>query len=327
MDIQDIIDSVDIVEYISQYIDLEKQGKELFGLSPFTDEKTPSFSITPDKQLFYDFSFHKGGNVLDFIMLYHKCNFKNAIGILKKYANITENYTDTRLNTTKIIKKYKPRSKKIKNFKHIVLDKTIMMNYEFDKDKLVDWYNEGISYEVMQKYQVRYDPFSNRIVFPVRDLNGTIINVKGRTLDTDYKEKKLRKYTHFYELGQNDFIFGYYEHLDQYLNRKEIILFEGEKSVMKAEGWGVLNTGAIGTSHLDPLQLKILIKLGVRVVFALDKGVNIRNDENIIKLSRYVRVEYIQDDYKDGLLEDKNAPVDKGKDVWDMLYERRKSFN
>jgi hypothetical protein len=69
---------------------------------------------------------------------------------------------------------------------------------KLEKDKLKVWYDEGIPFDIMNKYQVRYDPFSNRIVFPIRDNNGEIINVKGRTLDIDYKAKKIRKYTHFY---------------------------------------------------------------------------------------------------------------------------------
>ena len=101
MEIQDIINSVDIVEYISQYIDLKEQNGEMFGLSPFREENTPSFSITPDTQLFYDFSSGIGGNVLTFIQKYHKCGVKSAINILKQYANITEDYIDTRLSATK----------------------------------------------------------------------------------------------------------------------------------------------------------------------------------------------------------------------------------
>jgi len=326
LEINEIIESVDIVDYIGQFIDLEQQGKEYFGLSPFKKENTPSFSITPEKQMFYDFSSGIGGNVLTFIQKYHKCDFKTALNILKQYANIDENYVDTRLNITKVIKKFKIHQIKQRD-KHLVLDKNIMSKYEKDLDKLKIWNDEEISYEIMEKYQVRYDPFSNRIVFPIRDINGSIINIKGRTLDPNFKEKKLRKYTYFSKLGELDFIFGHYEHLQYILDKKELILFEGEKSVMISEGWGVLNTCALLTSHLDPLQLKVLIKLGVRIVFALDKGMNIKLDENIIKLSHFVRIQYVEDDKKNGLLEDKMSPVDRGFDVWSTLYERRKNLN
>jgi len=305
---------------------LEEQNGELFGLSPFKDENTPSFSITPETQLFYDFSSGIGGNVLTFIQKYNKCSFSNAVRLLKEYANVSEDYVDTRLSATKEIKKFKRCVNKRKEVaKHKILPVDIMDKYENDKSKLQLWADEGISFGVMEKYTVRYDPFCNRIVYPIRDMGGNIISVKGRTLDPDYKEKKIRKYTYFQAIGDIDFIFGYLEHLNSIKNKNEIILFEGEKSVLHTESWGVENTGAILTSHLNPLQLPILIKLGVNVVFALDKEIDIHKDENIRKLSHFVKVEYIKD--TEGLIGEKDAPVDAGEDVWNRLYERRKCLN
>jgi len=298
----------------------------MFGLSPFKEEKTASFSITPERQVFYDFSSGVGGNVLTFIEKYNKCSFINAVKILKDYANISEDYVDTRLSATKEIKKFKHgASKRKETVKHKILSSDIMDKYENDKIKLQLWIDEGISYEVMERYDVRYDPFSNRIVYPIKDMYGNIISIKGRTLCEDYKEKNLRKYTYFQAIGDLDLIFGYFEHLKQIKEAREIILFEGEKSVLHAETWGIENTGAILTSHLNPLQLPILIKLGVNVVFALDKEIDIHKDENIRKLSHFVKVEYVKD--TEGLTGEKDAPVDVGKNVWNRLYERRKCLN
>lgn len=328
-ELQDIIDSIDIAEYISQYIDLEEQNGEMFGLSPFTEETTPSFSITPETQLFYDFSSGSGGSVLTFIQKYHKCSMRKAVQLLKEYANISDEteFVDRRLSATKTIKKFRqtvPRRKKMGATKK-VLPNDIMQQYENNKSKLEIWANEGISYEVMDKYQVRYDPFSDRIVFPIRDLYGNIISIKGRTLDPEYKKKKLRKYTYFQKLGELDLFFGYLEHYDEIIAKKEVIIFEGEKSVLLAETWGIANTLAMLTSHLNPLQLPILIKLGVRVVFALDNNVDIRQDENIQKLKRFLKIEYVKD--ASNTLGEKDAPVDGGKPLWNKLYEERRAFN
>ena len=90
---------------------------------------------------------------------------------------------------------------------------------------------------------------------------------------------------------------------------------------MIADGWGIKNTGAILTSHLNPYQFKLLIRLGITVVFALDAEVDIRDDVNIKKLLPYVKVEWVRN--KRGLLEDKDAPVDKGFEVFQTLYEER----
>lgn len=173
----------------------------------------------------------------------------------------------------------------------------------------------------MQKYQVRYDSFSDRIVYPIRDVNGKIINVSGRTVDPEWKTKKLRKYTYFAPLGTLDTIYGLSENYEEIRKKHEIILYEGAKSVMIAYDWGVRNTGAVLTSHLNPNQVKILAKLGCDVVFALDKGINVREDENIKRLSRFVKVSYIYD--RNDLLKDKDSPVDEGRETWEKLYKER----
>lgn len=79
------------------------------------------------------------------------------------------------------------------------------------------------------------------------------------------------------------------------------------------------------TSHLNPLQLRILIKLGVKVVFALDEDVDIADDANIAKLKRFVKIEKVVN--VDKLLSEKMSPVDMGKEVWQTLYERRVPIN
>ena len=110
--------------------------------------------------------------------------------------------------------------------------------------------------------------------------------------------------------------------MDGIQKSKEIILFEGCKSVLIADTWGIHNTAAILTSHLSTNQFKILIKLGYDVVFALDKDVNVLLDKNIQKLKQYIGVYYIQD--RQGLLDSKDSPVDKGAEVFKQLFDNRK---
>ena len=199
-----------------------------------------------------------------------------------------------------------------------------MSRYERDMEKLSIWVDEGISEASLDRFQVRYDRFSDRIVYPLRDFTGNIINVSGRTVDPAWKEKGLRKYTYFYPLGILDMVYGLHENLEEIKKAGEIILFEGAKSVMIADTWGIRNTGAILTSHLNPHQLKILAKLGCRVVFALDQDVDVTEDHNIRKLKQLVNVQYIRD--TGNLLQPKMAPVDAGPEVWKTLYEGRRSY-
>ena len=330
MTVQDIIYNVNIVEYISQFVDLKSENKEYISLCPFHEERTPSFSITPETQLYYCFGCHSGGSVLDFIRKYNNCSFQEALEILKKYANINEKFIDNRLNATKVIKQYRPKKNTGEKVYHQIFDKNIMQKYDDNLDKIQVWLNDGISKEILNKYQVKYDIVSNRLVYPIRDLLGNIIAIKGRTLDINYKDKlidgkKIRKYTYYNHIGDLDIIFGYSEHINFYKLKKEIILFEGEKSIMLSDTYGINNTGALLTSSLNLFQLKILIKLGIRTIFALDKEIDILEDKNIIKLSKYVPVEYIRDN--NNLIELKMSPIDKGKEIFLQLYNERRRLN
>ena len=94
---------------------------------------------------------------------------------------------------------------------------------------------------------------------------------------------------------------------------------------MLAYEWGITNACALLTSHLNPQQMKFLMKLGMPVVFALDEEVNIKEDVNISKLKHYVNIEWVKN--RDGLLSPKLAPVDAGFEVWNNLYERRQMFS
>lgn len=326
MELDDLVASVDILEYISQYTDFEERNGEYWALSPLKQEKTPSFSVNTDLNRFYDFSSGKGGTVLSFIMDYNRCGVRRAEQILRQYAhdNNVESRRVKRMESARVAKRFVKQGRCTKEAKSVILPEDYMTRYKKDNGKLALWEAEGISRASLDKFQVYYDDFSSRIVYPIRDINGHIINVSGRTVDPDWKAKKLRKYTYFKPLGTLNTIYGLAENRESIAEKGEIILFEGAKSVMLADTWGIYNTGAVMTSHLNPCQLKILVKLGMRVVFALDKGINIREDENIKRLKRYVPVEYIWD--TDNLLEDKMSPVDAGREVWQKLYEGRARY-
>lgn len=327
MEVDDILEQVDILEYISQYCDFEEKNGEYWALSPFKEEKTPSFSVNTEKQRFYDFSSGAGGNLIHFIRRYNDCSFIDAINILKKYANITESSERAvgRLESTKVAKRFKRKSPISKESKSVILPPNYMERYEFDASKLRAWVDEGIDFKTMKAFGVCYDSFSNRIVFPVKNYAGDIINVCGRTLEPDFKEKGLRKYTYFKPFGGSlDTLYGFSDNRQSIMDKREVIVFEGSKSVMLAYSWGIKNTCALLTSHLNPQQFLFLVKLGVRVVFALDKEIDICQDRHIQKLKRYVAIEHICDD--NDILDAKMSPVDMGKEIFLRLYEERRRF-
>lgn len=327
MDLSELIESIDILDYISQYTEFTEKNGEYWALSPFKDEKTPSFSVRRETHSFYDFSSGIGGNVLTFVRYYDKCGYAEAIEKLKKFSGVDAKTTIHRKwSITEVAKRFSPPKQTPKQVKRTtVLSEDYITRYEKRADKLAVWEQEGISQASLNKFQVRYDSFSDRLVYPIRDLDGKIVNIGGRILDKDWKVKGLRKYTYFHGWnGGMQVIYGLFENIEEIQQRQEVILFEGAKSVILADTWGIHNTGAILTSHLNQSQMKLLIGLGCRVVFALDKDVSIRSDHNIKRLKQFVNTEYIWDDA--GLLGEKDSPVDKGPDVWKKLYERRLSW-
>ena len=323
MELKELIQSIDIVDFISQYIDLEKRGDEWWGLSCFRDEKTPSFSVRKDPPFFYDYSAGFGGNVFTFAQKYFKATSSETVDILKKYAGIEGEIavSQDRLRSVSVFRKYAPQEKHRKESTATVLPDDFMTRYEHRPDKLKVWVDEGISQSSLAKFQVCYDAFSDRLVYPVKNMDGKIVNIGGRALDPNWKEEGQPKYCYFYPWGTINTIYGASDNMEAIQKQHEIILFEGCKSVLIADTWGIYNTGAILTSHLSENQMMILARLGHDVVFALDKDVNVLNDKNIMKLKRFVKVYFIFD--KDNLLEPKDAPVDRGKDAFQKLYDSK----
>ena len=328
IDLDELVESVDLVEYVEQFTDLEKRGREYWGLSPLKEENTPSFSIDPEKQCFYDFSSGKSGGIIQFIKEHSGCSTYRAIEKLKEYAGVTGNTKSVpkRLEATKVCRKYGRKTDTGQHHELKVLPERIMDKYIWSEEKLKPWIDEGISVDILKKYDVKYDPVTDRIVYPIRNIKGEIVNIGCRTLDPDYKEKGLRKYSYTQDWnGGMDVIYGLYESLERCIESGYLILFEGAKSVLKAAGWGVFNTGAVLTSHLNTYQMRILLSTcnlnNVAVIFAFDKDVNIADDKNIRKLRSYLRVYYLKD--KGNLLNEKDSPVDQGFDVFKELCKNK----
>lgn len=328
MELSELIQSINIVDYISQFVDMVQRNDEWWGISPFTfpPEKTPSFSVRENPPFFYDYSAGFGGNIFTFVKRYYNCSPTEAVEHLKKYAGYDGDISE-RAGVMDAVKVFRKFSKKVGNAKQqskTVLPDNYMEKYEKRPDKLAVWINEGISAESLTKYQVYYDPFSDRLVYPIRNMDGKIVNVGGRALDPHWKEKGQNKYCYFYKWGTINTIYGVPENINEIKEKHEVIIFEGCKSVLLAHTWGIDNCGALLTSHLSAAQMKILAKLGCDVVFALDKDIRIRDDKNIQKLRQYVNVYYLWDRYNK--LGEKDSPVDKGREVFDGLYNNRYQY-
>lgn len=325
--IEEIKDNIDIVDFIGEYVELTKKGKEYFGKCPYHDERTGSFSVTPSKNMYYCFGCKKGGDVISFCQDHLDMTYDRAITYLCGVAGLSAEKTEIS-STVKYLKKATRKKKKQHvPVTHQILDKKILDDFEYRR--ITKWIDEGIPQEVMDKYGVCYDKNANRIVYPVYDNNGNLINIKGRTLFDNYKEfnPPIPKYMNYYPVGDLDYLQGFCFKKDIISQYKEIIIFESLKSVMKLDSFGQPNSVSSETSEITMFQAKTIIQLHCSVVLAFDNDVSLETilkKETVQLLRRFTNVYVVID--KKGLLgkkSDKNSPVDKGKEIWDELYRTK----
>lgn len=329
--ISEIKDQVDIVEFISDYVTLHQKGKDWFGKCPFHDERTASFSVTPSNNTYYCFGCGRGGDVISFCTDYLSMSYNKAIKHLAGIAGIDAEKT-TVSSSVKYLKKMKRANRlSVEPAQHKIIGSHILTTFEH-KD-IVEWIREGIPQQIMTQYGIAYDrqldSRYDRIVYPVYDLAGNLINIKGRTLCKTYKEEKpmIPKYMNYYPIGDLDYFQGLNFKKDIVREKGEVIIFESFKSVMKADSYGWFNTVSSETSKINPYQLRILIGLHINVTIAFDADIALKtllNDNKIGILSKFTNVYIVYD--KNGLLGDKslkNAPVDCGKEIWEKLYAQR----
>ena len=325
--LQQINDNTDLLAYAKMSFDFKQSGKDFFTHCPLHEDKTPSLSINAGANRYYCFSCGRGGGIIKFLMDYEGLSFDDAVEKAAGLANVDLSKMCSS-KTVRFLREWKralhpPNQQKEE---HTVLSYKIYD--KFKKDRITEWLDEGISQETLRLFDVRADDYSNRIVYPVYDLSGNLINIKGRTRYKNYKKLDLPKYINYYKVGTMDYFQGLNITLPFVKEKGEIIIFESIKSVMKAYDWGYKNCASAEKHTLTPEQISLLIKLKTDVVFAYDSDVDYRSGEvfeNIKRLSRVTNVYVIED--KEGLLggkATKNAPADCGSEIWQALYEQKR---
>jgi len=324
--LRQINEEADLYAYVSQSLELEKRGEDYFTNCPLHVDVTPSLSFTPAKNSYYCFSCGKAGGMIGYLIDFEGMSFEDAVKKAASLANVDLSKM-CQSKTMTFLKRYRMmKSQKKEVYQHEILPATTMKKYK--KCKVQEWLDEGIEQEVMDLFGVRIDDIGNRIVYPVYDIEGNLINVKGRTRYENYKAMKIAKYINYYTVGVMDYFQGLETTLPYIQEENEVIIFESVKSVMKAYGWGYKNCVSAEKHTLTPEQIDLLIKLRVNVVLAYDSDVNYFKDEvreDIDKLRRVTNVYIIEDKQKLlGGAKTKNAPVDCGLDIWEELYSDKR---
>ena len=316
---------IDLLEYAEKSVDFVRHsGNTHYAICPFHDEVTASLAVNADENFFHCFGCGKSGNIYKWIQWTEGLSFDQAV---QKVADITgSDYTSyvepESLSIYKLLNRLShPKKSEVIERKILDIDKDYRQ--KFSEELPQEWIQEGISPDVMKKYEIRVDPVSNRIVYPVLDADYEMIGIKGRTRYENFKQLRIMKYMNYHKLGILDF-FTFMKQAEPFIEQQnEIIIVEGIKSVMKLDGWGHHNVVSAETSTLNEYQIELLIRMKVKnVVIAFDKDVQMKKIHECTNLlKRFTNVWVIYDRWK--LLDEKDSPPDKGEDVWDTLYERR----
>ena len=323
--LEEMADQIDLLDYASKSVDFIKHsGNTYYAICPFHSEKTPSLAVNTDENFFHCFGCGRSGNIYKWIMWMDGLNFDQAV---QKVANIigldAEEYTESEsVAFYKLLNRLSTKKETVVN--RIILDIDKDYNEKFIDEIPQEWLDEGISADEMKKYEIKIDPLSNRIVYPVRDVDFRLIGVKGRTRFKNFKELKIMKYMNYHKLGGRlDYFQGMMQAFDSIKETNEAIIVEGIKSVMKLDQFGYHNAVAAETSTLSIYQIELLIRMQIRnVVIAFDKDVEMKKIQECVKLlKKFTNVYVVYDKWN--LLDAKDSPCDKGIDTWKTLYERR----
>ena len=238
--LQQINDNANLLEYVQNTgIELKQQGDDYFTNCPLHVDDTPSLSFTPSKNSFYCFSCGAKGQMIGYLIKFEGLDFDEAVEKAAQIGN-TDMSKMCHSETVIFLKKYKRFLESRRNKKkteHQILPDYAISKFSA-KEKISEWLNEGITQEMIDLFGVRVDTYQNRIVYPVFDLAGKLINVKGRTRYENYHDLDIPKYINYYPVGVMDYFQGLNITLPDVESQGEIIIFESIKSVMKAYAWG-----------------------------------------------------------------------------------------
>lgn len=326
--LEEIRNSNDIVDIISQYVVLKRSGRNFFGLCPFHKEKSPSFSVSPDKQIFHCFGCGAGGNVFHFMSKIENIGFVDSVKILADRANIVlptlDNAGDAKKEKLKAKvyeinqiaaefyheNLYKPTSKIAQDYvKKRKLDnktlKTFTIGYAGKFDELYrELVKKGYTEEEMLASSLILkndngqfiDRFRKRFMIPIKDVRGRVIAFGGRVLD-DSKPKYINSPENIvYSKGRN--LFGL--NVAKRNLTDKIVIVEGYMDAISLYQRGINNVVASLGTALTEHQGRLLGKYAKQIIIGYDadgagQAATMRGLEILQKLGYDVRVLQLDD--------------------------------
>ena len=290
-----------VEEVISDFIALKKTGANFKGLSPFTNEKTPSFIVSPSKQIWKDFSSGKGGNVIAFLMEHEQFNYPESIRYLANKYNIeiietaesAENVEERNEREALFI----INSYALSYFEEIYSNNDIIKNYLIDRglsESTIQNFSLGYSHDsqnefyksasnkgysdnfleetglILSSADKKIDRFRGRIIFPIKSIAGRIVGFGGRIVDST---KKIAKYINSPEskiYNKSKTLYGIYES-KQFIVRDDVcLLVEGYMDVIQLHEHGIKNVLASSGTSLTKDQIILIKRLTSNIIILFD---------------------------------------------------------
>lgn len=343
-EINKIRKSVNIVDVIGNYVNLESKGKNYFGVCPFHDDHSPSMSVSPDKQIFTCFVCGTSGNVFNFLQDYKNISFLEAVKEVANFAGISVN-----LKTEKPLvheKEYKLLD---------TVNKYYINNLKTEKGTLAREYllKRGIDENVIQEFEIGvalkdgealskflvgksysekmlidlgisnkndhlYDVFRNRITFPIHNANGNVIAFSARIYNGESDSKYINsKESIIFKKGET--LFNYHRVIKEVKKFKYLLLVEGQMDAIRVYSSGIKSVVATMGTALTKEQVMLIRRLNVPVKLLMDNDAageraTVSNGE--ILINNNVNVEVVRlsgaKDPDEYIL---NFGIDKFKDV------------
>jgi DNA primase len=282
-----------IEDVIGEYVQLKRSGRLWRGLSPFTHEKTPSFFVTPDKNIWHDFSANKGGDVFEFVMEMEGLNFHGALELLARKAGVElAKYSGNPRNADRK-KRYLEANIWAKKYFQSALTKSqaaqtyIFKKRKLSKDTVVEW---GIGYAPaeagLNKFLLGkkfteaelkgaglmsgsgFDMFRNRMMLPLSDNQGQIVGFTGRIIGNSEPKYLNTPATLLYDKGRQ--VFGLHLAKESIRKNNQAILVEGNLDVISSHQAGVRNVVACAGTALTLDHLKSLSRLCNNIILGFD---------------------------------------------------------
>ncbi len=307
--IEEIKERVDIVDVISEYVVLKKKGKDYSGLCPFHDEKSPSFSVSPTKQMYYCFGCGQGGNTFKFLMELGKRSFGDVVLELANRYQVPiktlepEQKKELQRQLSQREQLYEILAVTTAFYQHVL--------YQPQGEKALDYLKKkrGLKEEIIQQFQLGYSPegwetlyrylveqkhyplalveeagliksrktnngyydqFRDRLMIPIQDVQGKIIGFGSRTLGNDEPKYLNSPETPLFEKGKT--LFGLNKAKNSIQKRDQAIVVEGYFDVIALHANGFTQAiAALGTAFSE-YQLKLLLRYtdSKQVIFNFD---------------------------------------------------------